>query len=170
METSSQLSQRALFAQVADTATHADRVPPSLAKRALDSMLECRGMTVAPGIGVSRDHRKLAAFDLADRLAVSVYAATTRFPSSERYGLQSQLRRAAVSVPTNIVEGCARDSEGDYFRFLDIALGSNREVVYLASLAKRLGIMDEAAWREIDDCGGRCAAALSGIRRAIRGA
>jgi len=118
--------------------------------------------------GMSRDHRKLAAFDLADRLAVSVYKATSTFPVSERYGLQGQLRRAAVSVPTNIVEGCARDSEADYLRFLDIALGSSREVVYLASLAKRFGLMDEGIWREIDDCGGRCAAALSGIRRAIR--
>lgn len=122
-----------------------------------------------PASGMSRDHRKLAAFDLADRLAVSVYTATSRFPPAERYGLQSQLRRAAVSVPTNIVEGCARDSEGDYLRFLDIALGSSREVVYLASLANRLDLMDGVAWKEIDDCGGRCAAALSGIRRAIRG-
>lgn len=105
---------------------------------------------------------------MADRLAVGVYAATSEFPTSERYGLRSQLRRAAVSVATNIVEGCARDSEGDYLRFLDIALGPSREVVYLASLAKHLGFIDEDAWREIDDCGGRCAAALSGIRSGIR--
>jgi four helix bundle protein len=122
-----------------------------------------------PASGMSRDHRKLAAFHLADQLAVRVYTATTAFPPAERYGLRSQLRRAAVSVAANIVEGCARDSEGDYLRFLDIALASCREVVYLVSLSQRVGIMDEVAWREIDDCGGRCAAALSGIRKAIGG-
>ncbi len=117
---------------------------------------------------MSRDHRKLDAFDLADRLVVSVYEATRDFPASERYGLQSQLRRAAVSVPTNIVEGCARESQGDYLRFLDIAFGSNREVVYLAGLAKRLGYLDEEHWLKVDSLGGRCAAALAGLRKSIR--
>ena len=62
-----------------------------------------------------RDHTKLRAFELADEVAVLVYRVTSRFPREELYGLTSQMRRAAVSVPSNIVEGCARDSQADYF-------------------------------------------------------
>ncbi len=92
---------------------------------------------------VSRDHRKLRAFELADALAIEAYRATRPFPPEERYGLTSQIRRAAVSVPTNIVEGCARQSKADYLKFLNIALGSLRELGYLCDLSQRLGIMQE---------------------------
>ena len=68
-----------------------------------------------------RDHTKLRAFELADEVAVLVYRVTAGFPREELYGLTSQMRRAAVSVPSNIVEGCARDSQADYIRFLYIA-------------------------------------------------
>jgi four helix bundle protein len=70
-----------------------------------------------------RDHTKLRAFELADEVAVLVYGITAKFRREELFGLTSQLRRAAVSVPSNIVEGCARDSEADYLRFLHMAFG-----------------------------------------------
>ena len=71
-----------------------------------------------------RDHTKLRAFELADELAFLTYSLTRGFPKEEIYGLTSQMRRAAVSVPSNIVGGCARESQVEYLRFLEIAFGS----------------------------------------------
>ena len=88
-----------------------------------------------------RDHAKLRAFELADEVAVLAFRVTAGFPREELYGLTSQMRRAAVSVPSNIVEGCARDSQADYLRFLYIAFGSLRELHYQLSLSKRLGFL-----------------------------
>ena len=88
-----------------------------------------------------RDHTKLRAFELADELAVTVYKTTRPFPKEEAYGLTSQMRRAAVSVPSNIVEGCTRESQSDYLRFLEIAFGSLRELHYQFGLAQRLGYL-----------------------------
>ena len=66
---------------------------------------------------------------------------TAGFPKEELYGLTSQMRRAAVSVPSNIVEGCARNSQLDYLRFITIAFGSLRELHYQLGLSKRLGFL-----------------------------
>src|SRR5688500_15940395 len=107
---------------------------------------------------MSRDHRKLDAFTLADELVVRIYTATREFPPSERYGLQSQIRRAAVSVPTNIVEGCARESRPDYARFLEVAFSSAREVIYLLDLSSRLKMVDRHKAAEIILFAGRVAA------------
>jgi len=86
-----------------------------------------------------RDHTKLRAFELADELALLVYQVTKGFPKEEIYGLTSQMRRSAVSVPSNIVEGCARKTQSEYVRFLDIAFGSCKESHYQFGLAVRLG-------------------------------
>ncbi|MGE0755459.1 MAG: four helix bundle protein, partial [Pirellulaceae bacterium] len=61
-----------------------------------------------------RDHRKLRAFQLADQLALAIYMCTAGFPRHEQFGLTAQLRRGAISVPSNIVEGCARRSTAEY--------------------------------------------------------
>lgn len=86
-----------------------------------------------------RDHKKLRAFELADEVVILVYELTRDFPKEEIYGLTAQARRAAVSVSSNIVEGCARQSQMEYFRFLEIAYGSLRELDYQISLAVKLG-------------------------------
>ena len=88
-----------------------------------------------------RDHTKLRAFELADELALAIYRITRDFPKEEIYGLTAQMRRAAVSVPSNIVEGCARNSQTEYVRFLEIAYGSLKEVHYQFSLATRMGYL-----------------------------
>lgn len=89
-----------------------------------------------------RDHTKLRAFELTDETVMLVYQITAEFPKEEQYGLTSQMRRAAVSVPSNIDEGCARESQLDYLRFLYIAFGSVRELHYQLGLSERLGFLD----------------------------
>ena len=86
-----------------------------------------------------RDRTKLRAFELADQLAVAAYELTRLFPKGQQFGLTSQIRRAAVSTASNIVEGCARSTQADYVRFLEIACGSARELEYQLSLTSRLG-------------------------------
>jgi len=90
---------------------------------------------------MSRDHRKLRVFALADAAAIAVYRLPARFPPEERFGLQAQLRRAAVSASTNIVEGSARRSTGEYLNFLNISAGSSAETRYLLDLSCRLGFL-----------------------------
>jgi four helix bundle protein len=97
-----------------------------------------------------RDHTKLRAFELADQIAVMIYLTTRGFPKEEIYGLTSQMRRAAISVPSNIVEGCARESQAEYLRFIEIAFGSLRELHYQFGLAKRLGYLNTSDVPELE--------------------
>ncbi len=115
-----------------------------------------------------RDHTKLRAFELADQLALDVYKATKTFPREEVFGLTSQLRRATVSVASNIVEGCARHSKSDYVRFLDMAYGSAREVEYQVSLGFRLGYLNRETNESLQALSVETSKVLNGLLRALR--
>ena len=88
-----------------------------------------------------RDYTKIIAWQKADDLTVSIYEATRGFPKDEAYALTSQIRRAAYSVPANIVEGATRETLKDYLHFLHIARGSLSETRYFIHLAGRLGYL-----------------------------
>src|SRR6188474_261534 len=99
---------------------------------------------------MSRDHTKLRAFHLADALVIDIYKETRGFPSEERFGLQSQIRRAAVSVAANLVEGSARRGENEYLNFCNISCASSFETRYLLELSCRLGILSPAVHEVLD--------------------
>ncbi len=86
---------------------------------------------------------ELKIWNKAIDLCVDVYKATADFPADERYGLTSQLRRASVSVPSNIAEGAGRNSDKDFVRFLSIANGSAYEVQTQLVISNRLGLVDD---------------------------
>jgi len=114
-----------------------------------------------------RDHSKLRAFELADDLVLVVYVATKDFPRDEQFGLTSQMRRAVVSIASNIVEGCARKSEADFLRFLDMAYGSAREVEYQICLAHRLGYLPPDDFNTVKDKCEETAKVLNGLIRSF---
>ena len=84
---------------------------------------------------------ELKVWQRGHKLALEVYRVTANFPSAERFGLISQLRRAAASIPTNIAEGSKRESNQEYARFLNIAEGSLAETEYLLMLSRDLGFL-----------------------------
>jgi four helix bundle protein len=90
-----------------------------------------------------QDYRNLEVWKYSHHLVLEVYRATKAYPKDEVYGLTSQTRRAASSIPANIAEGCGRNSDGDFRRFLQIALGSAMELDYHLLLARDLGYIDE---------------------------
>ncbi len=98
---------------------------------------------------VSRDFRKLQMWLKAHQLTILVYKHTKGFPREEMYGITSQLRRAAVSVPTNIAEGCGRGGVVELARFLGISQGSGSEVAYLLILAHDLGLLDSNVFQDL---------------------
>jgi len=117
-----------------------------------------------------RDHRKLKAFEHADALIVAVYCETKAFPREETFGLTAQIRRVAVSVAANVVEGCAREGKNEYVNFLNIAFGSLREVGYYVDLSRRLGYLSDKSAGELKGRYEECARILSGLIKSLRSA
>ncbi|NNG15483.1 MAG: four helix bundle protein [Gemmatimonadales bacterium] len=93
--------------------------------------------------------RKLRVWREAHALAILTYKTTAVYPKTEMYGLTSQMRRAAVSVMSNIAEGCGRNGDRELARFLNIALGSLTELESLTLLSKSLGMCDQISSKEM---------------------
>ena len=116
-----------------------------------------------------RDHTQLRAFELADEVVMLVYRTTAGFPKEELFGLTSQIQRAAaVSVPSNIVEGCARGSAAEYLRVLNIAFGSLRELHYQVHLSKDLGFLRNEDSSLLEPKVVETEKVLNGLIRALR--
>ena len=105
---------------------------------------------------------------MADQMALQVYRNTASFPKEEMFGLTSQIRRAAVSVASNIVEGSARFSEPEYIRFLEIAYSSAREVEYQIGLSYRLGFLPELTYADLSSLSTETAKVINGLLKALR--
>ena len=97
-----------------------------------------------------RDFKQLKVWQKAHRLVLDVYRHTRAFPDDERYSLTAHLLKSAISIPSNIAEGCGRESDTELARFLSIAAGSASETEYQLLLARDLGYLSEAHHRDLD--------------------
>ena len=111
---------------------------------------------------------KLTVWQYAIEFADLVYGATREFPAEERFGLTGQMRRAAVSVPSNIAEGSSRSSRQEYSRFVEISTGSVFEVVSQSFIARRQRFLAEADHGRIYQSAEELGRMLSGLRESIR--
>jgi len=118
-------------------------------------------------LGVRRKHQDLLAWQHAIQLVKVVYRLTSEFPDSERFGLGAQMRRAAVSVPSNIAEGAARLGQKEFLHFLGIARGSLSEIDTQLVIATELGYTSEAAEleRSINDVFGLLNGLINSLKR-----
>ena len=97
-----------------------------------------------------KDFRQLKVWEKAHFTVLQTYRLLYQLPVEERFALAAQMRRAAVSIPSNIAEGCGRDSDRDFSRFLKIAAGSTTELEYQVLLAKDLGYIGKDAHTDLD--------------------
>lgn len=96
-----------------------------------------------------KDFRQLKVWEKAHQLALAVYKVTKGFPKEELYGLTSQIRRAGMSIPTNIAEGCGRNTDPEFARFLQIAMGSASETEYQLILAHDLEFLTKDMYEKL---------------------
>lgn len=96
-----------------------------------------------------RDFRKLSVWEKSHKLALLIYKSTSSYPKKEQYGLTSQMRRSASSIPSNIAEGCGQNSQPQFARFLNIAFGSASELEYQLILSKDLEFISTNKFKEL---------------------
>ncbi len=97
------------------------------------------------------DYRKYIVWQKAHKLVLKIYSETASFPNNERFNLVSQINRAAVSIPTNIAEGCGRQTQKELVRYLYISSGSAHELEYLIFLCSDLGMIDQKTTEKLLD-------------------
>jgi len=113
-------------------------------------------------------HERFAAWQHCHRLVLAVYGITSNWPKHELFGLVAQVRRAAVSAPSNLAEGAAKRGAKEFARYLDIANGSLAEVAYLLMVAKDLEYMTRGQWEELEARRDEAARSLWGLYAAVR--
>ncbi|MBE7383076.1 MAG: four helix bundle protein [Leptolyngbya sp. SIO1E4] len=115
-----------------------------------------------------QSYRDLAVWQKSIVWVETIYQASNNFPPEEKFGLMSQLRRAAVSVPANIAEGAARSGTGEFLQFLSIASGSLAEVETLLILAQRLGFIEPPMAEPLMQEANAIGRMLNGLKRSLR--
>jgi four helix bundle protein len=114
------------------------------------------------------DYRDLDVWKVSMDLAVDIYGATRTFPRDEMFGMTSQLRRAATSVPANIAEGFGREQTGGFVQFLRVAQGSLKELETHILLSQRVGLLDEQISTSLGERCGRVGKMLRGLIRSLQ--
>jgi four helix bundle protein len=115
-----------------------------------------------------RPHRKLAAWQESIETVKKIYLATTGFPGKEKFGIISQMRRASISVPSNIAEGAARNTKKEFRNFLHIASGSTGEVDTVLFISHELGFLKSEEFNALESINNKVAALLNGLIRSIK--
>ena len=115
-----------------------------------------------------KSHKDLDVWRSAIDLAEDIYAVSKTFPREEQFGMTSQMRRASVSIASNIAEGAARQTQREFMQFLFIALGSASELETQIEIAKRVGLATAADWERIELLLARVAKMLRGLKRTVR--
>ena len=110
---------------------------------------------------------KLEVWHKAVDFADLVYSITREFPGEERFGLTNQMRRAAVSISSNVAEGSSRSSRAEFARFIELAVGSLYEVVSQAKISRRQAFLSEADYQRLYDACEEQSKMLSGLRRSL---
>jgi four helix bundle protein len=117
-----------------------------------------------------RNYRDLQVWEKAHKLTLAVYQGTQKFPKEERFGLTSQMRRSAASIPANLAEGCGRRSDGEMARYIQISMGSGAELSYHLLLARDLGFLNNAEYSEWDAALSEVMRMLSSLSQKVRNA
>jgi len=115
-----------------------------------------------------QNYKDLIVWKKAHENALMIYDHTRGFPKEEQFGITSQIRRASVSIPTNIAEGCGKSTKKDFANYLQIAFGSTQEVEYLLLLSLELGYFDKIQYEKINSMTNEVKAMLISLLKKVR--